>query len=72
MLSLPFGFSWELSVLLALMALTLIVSSELLMFYYGKVNVRLSKKRLNQAAFLVSALFVVTIVFRVFTLLLEG
>lgn len=67
-----FGLSWEISVLLALMALTLIVSSELLMFYYGKANVRLNKKRLNQAALLVSALFTVTIVFRVFTLIIEG
>lgn len=71
MLSLPFEFSmlWELSLILALMASTLIVSSELFMHYYGKAEVRLNKKRLNRAAWLVSAVFLATIVLKVVTLL---
>jgi hypothetical protein len=51
------------------MASTLIIYSELLMPYYGKVDVRLNKKRLNQAALLVTALFVVTIILKVIDLL---
>jgi hypothetical protein len=69
MLSFPFILPWELSIMLALMASTLIVYSELLMPYYGKVDVRLNKKRLNQAALLVTVLFIFTIVLRVVALL---
>ncbi|MGD6934069.1 MAG: hypothetical protein ACQCN5_07685 [Candidatus Bathyarchaeia archaeon] len=69
---LQFAGSWELSLMLALMASTLIVSSELLMYYYGKTDVRLSKKRLHRSAWLVSGLFLATIVFRVATLIVNG
>ncbi len=55
--------------MLALMASTLIVSSELFMHYYGKAEVRLNKKRLNQSAWLVSGVFLATIVLRVVILL---
>jgi hypothetical protein len=71
MLSLPLQFNmlWEVSLMLALMASTLIVSSELFMHYYGKAEVRLNKKRLNQSAWLVSGVFLATIVLRVVILL---
>ncbi|XHH09189.1 MAG: hypothetical protein ACFCUE_00790 [Candidatus Bathyarchaeia archaeon] len=74
MLSLPLDFSmlWQLSLMLALMASTLIVSSELLMYYYGKADVRLNKTRLHQSALLVSGLFLVTIALRVVALLLNS
>ncbi len=74
MLSFPLNFSnlWELSLMLALMSSTLIISSELLMHYYEKVEVRLNKKRLNQAAWLVSILFLATIALRVMALLVNG
>ncbi len=58
--------------MLALMSSTLIISSELLMHYYEKVEVRLNKKRLNQAAWLVSILFFATIALRVMALLVNG
>jgi hypothetical protein len=54
------------------MSSTLIISSELLMHYYEKVEVRLNKKRLNQAAWLVSILFLATIALRVMALLVNG
>jgi hypothetical protein len=63
---------WEISIMLALMAATLIVSSELLMFYYGKADVRLNKKRLNQAALLVTCLFFATIALKVVNLLISS
>lgn len=69
LLTLQFSMLWQLSLMLALMASTLIVSSELFMHYYGKAEVHLSKKRLNRAAWLVSAVFLATIVLRVITLL---
>jgi hypothetical protein len=74
MLSVPLeaSFVWELSIMLALMAATLIISSELLMFYYGKVDARLNKKRLNQAALLVTGLFFATIALKVAGLLLNS
>jgi hypothetical protein len=63
---------WEISIMLALMAATLIVTSELLMFYYGKANTRLNKKRLNQAVLLVTCLFFATIALKVVTLLFNS
>lgn len=72
-LQMIFGVNlWELSIMLALMAATLIVYSELLMFYYGKADVLLNKKRLNQAALLVTSLFFATIALKVAVLLLNG
>jgi len=48
LLTLQFSMLWQLSLMLALMASTLIVSSELFIHYHEKAEVHLSKKRLNR------------------------
>jgi len=48
LLPLQYSMLWQLSLMLALMASTLNVSSELFSHYYGKAEVHLSKKRLNR------------------------
>lgn len=62
---------WQLSVLLAIVSSTLIIVSELLSAYYGSVNVRVNRKRLNQAAAITTVLFFVTMIFRVTSALLN-
>jgi hypothetical protein len=53
------------SVLLGIMSITLIVTSEMLSSYFGIGNVRLSKRKLRRAAYATSALFLVTLSIRI-------
>jgi hypothetical protein len=66
-----FPLLWELSILLALISSTLIITSELLSSYYGKVDIRVNKKRLYHSAVVVTLLFSVTMAFRVITVLIH-
>lgn len=54
-----------LSILLGIMAITLIVTSEMLSSYFGIGNVRLSKRKLRRAALATSAFFLVTLAVRI-------
>ena len=60
----PLGF-WDISLLLAVMATILLITSELLSPYYGKINIKINKKRLKNAALTASALFLATVVIRI-------
>jgi hypothetical protein len=55
----------EVSLLLAITAMILLITSELLSSYYGKINILLSKKRLKNSALIFSALFVATVILRI-------
>ena len=66
-----YNLVWQLSVLLAIVSSTLIIVSELLSAYYGSANVRVNRKRLNQAAAITTVLFFVTMIFRVTSALLN-
>lgn len=66
----PLGL-WDISLFLAVTAMVLLVTSELLSPYYGKANLRINKKRLRNTALMTSTLFLVTIAFRVITLFLN-
>jgi len=63
-MSFPLSF-WDISLWLAITAVILLVTSELLSPYYGKTEIRISKKRLRNVAFAVSILFLTTIVMRI-------
>jgi hypothetical protein len=54
-------FFTKIGILLVIIAITLVVVSETLSFYYGKVNIRINKKRLRRAAFASSTLFFIII-----------
>lgn len=62
----PLGL-WDISLLLAVAALVLLVTSELLSPYYGKTGLKINKKRLRNAAVTASIVFLATVVFRVAT-----
>ena len=65
----PLDF-WDISLLLAITAVILLVTSELLSAHYGKVNILIDKKKLKNAAIIVSILFLVTVAIRVITLII--
>ena len=67
----PLGF-WDISLLLAVMAIILLITSELLSTYYGKINIRINRKRLKNAALATSALFLATVVIRIAGIIIGG
>lgn len=65
----PLGF-WDISLLLAITAIILLITSELLSPYYGKVNILVNKKRLKNTTLMVSALFLTTVAIRIASIIL--
>jgi hypothetical protein len=68
-MSFPLSF-WDISLWLAITAVILLITSELLSPYYGKTEIRISKKKLRNVAFGVSILFLATIVIRIISIVL--
>jgi hypothetical protein len=66
----PLGL-WDMSLLLAITAIVLLVTSELLSPYYGRANLKISKKRLRNAAITTSILFLATVAIRVIAIILN-
>jgi len=64
----PLGF-WDISLLLAITAITLLITSELLSPYYGKVNIPVNKKRLKNTALTFSFLFLITVAIRIISII---
>jgi hypothetical protein len=62
---------WDISLLLAIAAIVLLVTSELLSPYYGKTSLRINKKRLKNAALTTSTLFLLTVAIRIATIILN-
>jgi len=56
----------DISLFLAVTAIILLITSELISPYYGKTNLLINKKRLKRAALIVSILFLMTIVVRIY------
>ncbi|MCW3997874.1 MAG: hypothetical protein NWF10_04820 [Candidatus Bathyarchaeota archaeon] len=59
----------ELSVLYAVIALILLVTSELLSPYHHRINLLVSRKRLRVVAIVFSVLFIVTVSLRIFNMI---
>jgi len=59
------GF-WDISLWLAVTAIILLATAELISPYYGKTNLVIEKKRLKQAALLLGALFLITVAIRIY------
>jgi len=69
-LTFPLSF-WDISLLLAITAIILLVTSELLSPYYGKTSLKINKKRLRNAAMTTSILFLTTVAIRITTIILN-
>ena len=65
----PLDF-WDISLWLAITAIILLITSELLSPYYGKTNILISKKRLKNTALAVSILFLATVAIRIISIIL--
>lgn len=66
----PLNF-WDISLLTAITAIILLITSELLSPYYGKVNIFIDKKRLKNAAILFSIIFLATVAIRIISIILS-
>jgi hypothetical protein len=61
----PLSF-WDISLLLAVTAIILLITSELVSPYYGKTNLIIKKKRLRNIALAASIVFLITVAIRIF------
>jgi len=69
-MSFPLVFS-DLSLLLAVTAIILLITSELLSPSYGNTNIYINNKRLKNAAVVVSILFLITLAIKIINIILE-
>jgi hypothetical protein len=65
----PLSF-WDISLLLAITAIILLITSEMLSPYYGKVNILINRKKLKNIAIVTSIAFLSTVAIRIATILL--
>jgi len=61
----PLSF-WDISLWLAITAIILLITSELISPYYGKTNILINKKRLRNAALTMGILFLITVAIRIY------
>ena len=60
---------WDVSLVLAVTAIVLLITSEILSPYYGGANLKINKKRLKNSAITTSILFLVTVAIRIATMI---
>ena len=68
-MSFPLDF-WDVSLWLAITAIILLITSEMLSPYYSRINIHINRNKLRNAALGISILFLGTIVIRVISILL--
>jgi hypothetical protein len=66
----PLGF-WDLSLWTAVVAIILLITSELLSPYYGRTGIVINRRRLRFAALLVAFVFLSTVVYRVYEIVIK-
>jgi len=66
----PLGF-WDISLLLAITAIILLITSELLSAYYGKINILINRKKLKNTSILFSVLFLATVAIRIISIIIS-
>jgi hypothetical protein len=64
----PLSF-WDISLWLAVTAIILLITSELVSPYYGKTNLIINKKRLRNAATVTATLFLITVAIHIYTII---
>jgi hypothetical protein len=69
-MSFPLTF-WDISLWLAITAIILLITSELISPYYGKTNLLINKKRLRNVSIIVSTLFLITVAIRIATIIIS-
>jgi uncharacterized membrane protein YjjP (DUF1212 family) len=65
----PLGF-WDISLITAIIAIILLITSEMLSPHYGKVNIFINRKKLKNTAIVTSITFLLTVAVKIATTLL--
>jgi len=65
----PLSF-WDISLWLALMAIILLITNELISPYYGQTNLNINKRKLKTAALTLGILFLLTVIIRIFEIII--
>jgi len=60
---------WDISLWLAVTAIIMLITSELISPYYGKTNILINKKRLKNAALTMGVLFLITVAIRIYEII---
>jgi len=66
----PLSF-WDISLWLAVIAIILLVTSEVISPYYGKSKIPINKKNLRNAALIIGVLFLATVIIRVYGIIIS-
>jgi len=61
----PLSF-WDISLWLAITSIILLATSELISPYYGQTNLIIDKRKLRTAALILSTLFMLTVLIRIY------
>lgn len=69
-MSFPLSF-WDISLWLAVTAIILLITSELISPYYGKTNLLINRKRLKNAALTMAILFLITVAIRIYGIIIS-
>jgi hypothetical protein len=64
----PLNF-WDISLWLAVTAIILLITSELLSPYYGKTSLLINRKKLRNIATITAILFLITVAIRIYTII---
>jgi len=67
-MGIPFGF-WDISLWLAVVAIILLATAELISPYYGHLNLLIDRRRLRRVALVMGMLFLVTVALRIINLI---
>jgi len=63
---------WDISLWLAVTAIILLATSELISPHYGKTNLLIERKRLRNVALTISLLFLITVVMRIYEIIVTS
>jgi hypothetical protein len=64
----PLSF-WDISLWLAVTAIILLITSELISPYHGKTSLLINKKRLRNVALIMSIMFLITVAIRIYEII---
>ena len=64
----PLTFT-DISLWLAITAIILLITSELISPYYGRANLRINKRKLRTTALIMGILFMLTVVIRIYEIM---
>jgi hypothetical protein len=67
----PLSF-WDINLWLAITAIILLITSELISPYYGKTRLLINKKRLKNVALAMSILFLITVAIRIYGIMIPA